>query len=1229
MTTIVLSPTPETMPALATDLRKQLENVCIQARDLAEAAARSALQKRAVDVPEPFTHFSAADKELRNRLRARGRQMGDVRHANKTQAIDQLTQELAYEYWHRMLFARFLAENNLLINTEGVAVSLEECEELAKTVDVTLRVTGDGTHHAERDVYGGAPNGFVLAARYASRMLPQIFRTDDVLLEIEFPAEQRLTLERLLASLPKETFLADDSLGWVYQFWQSKRKDQVNAAGAKIDATTLSAVTQLFTEHYMVEFLLHNTIGAWWVAKEGVGPRIKHGSNTDGKREYANGIDPSSIRAPSVALSDFEYLRWRDDGTPAAGTFDGWPRRAAELKVLDPCCGSGHFLVAAFNLLVPLRMVEMTQASGGRQPPVSEVVDAVLRDNLFGLELDPRCTQIAAFALALAAWRYPDRSHHAPRDEDRSHHAPRDETVTRSVTSTVEPLGYRELPPLNIACVGIGPQAGEDEWLKLAQQSGRPMNALSREPILDGLRNLHALFSNAPTLGSLIDPNQMSADLITADYRTLQPYLAAALAADDRSHADRSHHAPRDGTVTRSVTSTMDDDARQRAVAAQGMAKAAELLAGEYTLVVTNVPYLGRGKQDETLKSYLEKHYAEGKADLATAFVLRCLEFCAGGGTAALVTPQNWLFLTSYTRLRQRLLEDRTWNAVARLGERAFESDAAAGAFVAMPMLSATGPGDDNMVVGLDASGERDSSEKAKALCQKRLMLVSQKSQFANPDAAIRMEVVSGKLLSEHASSTQGLKTGDDERWRRFFWEIWRDGARWRLLQSTVETTIAFGGKESVIDWAGRGEQMARLQGMAAWGSAGVAVKLMRSLPVTLYTGEVFDSNVSPVVPYQRDLLPAIWCFCESGDLAKGIRKVNTKLNIAEGSLVKIPFDLAHWQQVAAEKYPNGLPEPESDDPTQWLFHGRPEQSTGPLQVAVARMLGYRWPAELDASMRLSRRARELVERCDELVPFADANGLVPISSVRGEPPAAERLLELLRATVGISLREMNPHAEREVYDGRDDYGVLLERALGDAGCKPGTSLDDWLRNQFFEQHCKLFHNRPFIWHIWDGRKDGFSCLVNYHKLNHKTLENLTYSYLGDWIAAQAAEAKADRTGAGLRLAAAQALQAKLKLILAGEPPYDIFVRWKPLSEQAIGWHPELNDGVRMNIRPFIEADILRKKPNIKWTKDRGKEPGRDKAEYPWFWKGEAFVGDRVNDVHFTNAEKQAARSKK
>ena len=182
-----------------------------------------------------------------------------------------------------------------------------------------------------------------------------------------------------------------------------------------------------------------------------------------------------------------------------------------------------------------------------------------------------------------------------------------------------------------------------------------------------------------------------------------------------------------------------------------------------------------------------------------------------------------------------------------------------------------------------------------------------------------------------------------------------------------------------------------------------------------------------------------------------------------------------------------------------------------------------------------------------------------------------------------------------------------------------------------------LFHNRPFIWHIWDGRKDGFSALVNYHKLTYKALENLTYAYLGDWIRRQQAAVDAGESGSDARLQAAKNLQSSLKLILEGEPPFDLFVRWKPLSQQAIGWHPDLNDGVRMNIRPFMAVDIpggkkgagvLRAKPNIGWgpKADRGKEPQRTKAEFPWFWQGSTFTGDRVNDVHLTREQKEKAR---
>ena len=131
------------------------------------------------------------------------------------------------------------------------------------------------------------------------------------------------------------------------------------------------------------------------------------------------------------------------------------------------------------------------------------------------------------------------------------------------------------------------------------------------------------------------------------------------------------------------------------------------------------------------------------------------------------------------------------------------------------------------------------------------------------------------------------------------------------------------------------------------------------------------------------------------------------------------------------------------------------------------------------------------------------------------------------------------------------------------------------------------------------------------------------------------------------RLIASTQLQEELKKILDGEPPYDIFVRWKPVHLQPVGWQPDPNDGVRVNIRPFMTAKdvgkkgagILRTKPSIAWEKDDGKEQLRSKDEFPWFWRwdgktkdfagGSSFDGNRWNELHYSREFKMAARRRK
>jgi hypothetical protein len=381
----------------------------------------------------------------------------------------------------------------------------------------------------------------------------------------------------------------------------------------------------------------------------------------------------------------------------------------------------------------------------------------------------------------------------------------------------------------------------------------------------------------------------------------------------------------------------------------------------------------------------------------------------------------------------------------------------------------------------------------------------------------------------------------------------------------------------------------------------------------------------------------------------------------------EVPFDLDYWQSVAEEQYPDGLPEPWSNDPTQWLFGGHPVGSTEPLQVAVARLLGYRWPGVTDHSgngpgsetlqddpLVHSRNedaphSRNGDVSPDDLDRFADADGIVCLPPVAGEQPAAQRLRALLAhaynhppilpdfekyrvgdyvPTSPVMPDQRDDEATRRggAEEGEPDdnsqlatrnsqfpsWSAQVERKLLDAVDAP--DLDSWLRTKFFAQHCRLFGNRPFLWHIWDGRNDGFSAIVNYHKLDAATLDKLIYTYLGSWIRDQRDAVAKGEAGADARLVAAEALKEKLEAIRAGEPPYDIYVRWKPLHAQPIGWNPDLNDGVRQNIRPFVEAGVLRRRFTINWTPDRGKNPD-----------GSA----RINDLHYTRAQKLAARQTK
>jgi hypothetical protein len=1057
---------------LASGSRKELEDACVRGRRATEQACRAALGALAVASKNVPAHLGESERIMRRGLRAKSRQLGD-----EADSIALLVSECAYEQWHRLLFARFLAENGLLIHPEYRApVTLAECDELAAGLD--------------------EPDGWAVAGRFAAEILPGIFRLDDPCVQLRLAPEGRLELEGIIGALPAQMFLADDSLGWVYQFWQKEKKGEVNASERKIGGADLGPVTQLFTENYMVRFLLENSLGAWWASRHPDSPLVK----------------------------EWGFLRFDDAGTPAAGIFDGWPDRVADVKVIDPCCGSGHFLVEAFGMLWRMRSEEEDLAAVSSQ-------DAVLRDNLFGLELDPRCVQIAMFAVALTAWKSGG--------------------------------GWRDLPVPNVACSGIPVKASLEEWTSLAEGDTRLENALSQ---------LHVLFRDADVLGSLIDPRVISEmpdrmggqySMEEVDWEEISPLLEVAMAAE------RSDE----------VLALLGSDAANAV-------RVADLLSRNYTLAITNVPYLGRGDQVDALRQFSLVHWPDSEADLANVMVERLRTLAK---TLSLVLPSNWLFVKSFEKFRRRWLLER-WHLLVRLGPGAFRSITGE---VVQSILWLVTPGS-----GPDEYFELDLSEipiegKSMGLSSLTLNHTERSLQRRNPSSVVQIANSESDLqpLGEFVDARAGISTGDTTLFIRMFWEVPSVGGDWMPLQGAPDGSSPWSGRSLTIHWEGESGRLAAWaaslkhlnhaaqkwrRGKPLWGHEGVAVRLMGALNVARYDGAMFDHNVAVIVPNEPSDLKALWAFASCGELEAAVRSFHTKLSIESGTLLAAQVDMERWRKVAEEMEWDSLPN--SDDPTQWLFNGRPEIANDPLQVVAGRLLGFCWPEQ---------------QTHDDLEDLIDSDGIVCVPSVLGEPAAAARLQDMLSRAYGPS---WNPTSVTE--------------ALASSGSKK-TDLESWLRDDFFKAHCQLFTNRPFIWQIWDGRKDGFAALVNYHRLDRANLERLTYTYLGDWIERQSAGVRDDTTGAEERLAAAQVLQRRLQLILEGEPPYDIYVRWKSLAQQPMGWEPDLNDGVRLNLRPFVEAGVLRTKFNVKWDKDRGKNP--DGTE-------------RHNHLHYSLADKLAAR---
>jgi len=467
--------------------------------------------------------------------------------------------------------------------------------------------------------------------------LPALFTRDEVQECVPIPGTTLLwLLDQLNAPELVDAWRDDTTLGWLYQFWNDPDREAVdaklNTTSGKVEAHEIAAKTQLFTERYMVEWLVQNSLGALWLSickKRGREPAattlIKE---LTARREVWN----ARIAAGEVAATE---------ALPVGGAEIWWqyyvpqdimagletPERLQEIRVLDPAMGSGHFLVYVFDFLWELYLDQARL--DGENYTSEQIIDWILGCNLHGIDIDSRAVQIAAAALYIKV-----------QERSPGYHIQRLQLVASD-------LGIAHLAadhPSVLAFAGtLETEVGIDRKLSLK--------------LIQSLRG-------AEYMGSLLQIGD-EIDRIIESTRILGTTTAGPEAHERILAALRDFIRDHDQGEDLGLRSLADQ-------LGKGL-RLIELLGMKYDVVVANPPYLGIAKAEQTYAEAIGDKYPISKTDLYGVFIERCLQMGRKNVRIAMVTMQNFMFLGSFLELRELIFRQSRVAAVAHLGAYAFQ----------------------------------------------------------------------------------------------------------------------------------------------------------------------------------------------------------------------------------------------------------------------------------------------------------------------------------------------------------------------------------------------------------------------------------------------------------------------------------------------------------------------------------------------------------------------------
>ena len=414
-----------------------------------------------------------------------------------------------------------------------------------------------------------------------SKVFPELFKREDEYLELLLPNNllSQDSIIRKLETIPEEDFLNDvEIVGWLYQFYNSVKKDQVFASKETITKDTLPAVTQLFTPDWIVRYMAENSVGRVW---------IESYPKSSLRNEFKYYVDDA--KQDEETNKKLEEIKYKNIDPE-------------EIKVIEPCSGSGHILVYVFDLIYKMYIEKGYNSK--------DVPALILKNNLFGLDVDKRAAQLAQFSLIMKARSIDNRFF----NEDRFVR-PRVYEIIESATLTNS--NYKEcMKSLHFS----------DSSIKMAEY-------LDKE------------FEHAKVIGSLLQLEQK-------DY--------SALMDDIRRCKEVKHQICLNTTFFNEGINCLKQ-----------LVRLALTLTRKYDVMITNPPYIGLSTLEAFPKKYLGDRYPNSKTDMFAMFMET--SFVKKNGFLAMINMHSWMFLSSYEKLRKHIIQTQCIYNMLHLGARAFE----------------------------------------------------------------------------------------------------------------------------------------------------------------------------------------------------------------------------------------------------------------------------------------------------------------------------------------------------------------------------------------------------------------------------------------------------------------------------------------------------------------------------------------------------------------------------